>query len=412
MLSFIDVSYLFFAFVTLFFSILMFVLYHENKKTMHTTPEIKGLPAVSIIIPAYNEEGSLAGTIESVLKLNYPKEKLKIFVVDHGSTDRTGEIARKFPVEVLKKERAGRESKAHALNYALRFVGTEFVACVDADSYPEPDSLEKAVAHFTSQNVGAVTCSIFVKEPKTFIEKLQHLEYILIVWARKLLETVGGVYVTPGPLSIYRLSALKEVGGFDEKNLTEDIEIAWHLMSRNYIIKMSLDSIVFTKPPSKFKQWWKQRTRWNVGGIQTSLKYMGTMFKKEYNTLGTFVLPFFFFSYVISVFGMSVFMYLMAKGIFNFSYVIAKSVEFGAPIKGPSVLDYILLPNIFTIFGIFIFLLSLLWIRISLKSTNKKISGLRGIAEMLIYLSIYITLFPFSLLYSGIEFLKKGVHEW
>ncbi len=413
MLSFIDIAYLFFAFVTIFFSFLMFVLYYENKKNLRATPPLSEIPSVSVVIPAYNEEKSIADTIKSVLNFDYPKDKLKVIVVDHSSTDRTGDIARQFSgITVLKKLREGRERKAHALNYGLKFADTEMAACVDADSYPEPDSLAKAVAHFTSPEVGAVTTSIFVKEPKSFIEKLQNLEYILIVWARKLLESVGGVYVTPGPLSVYRLSALKEVGWFDEKNMTEDIEIAWRLMSRGYSIKMSLDSNVFTKAPSKFKVWWHQRMRWNVGGIQTSLKYMPALFKKEYKSLGTFVLPFFFFSYVISVFGMAVFMYITIKGAWDFSYILFKSFEVGASIKSPVFFDYIFLPSIFTIFGIFIFMLSLWWIRISLKSTNRKISGLSGIVELLIYLSIYITIFPFSLLYSGIKYIREGAEEW
>ena len=411
-LSSIDIAYLFFAFVTMFFSFLMFVLYYENKKNLRATPELKEPPPITIIIPAYNEEKSIAGTIQAVLNFNYPKEKLKMIVVDHSSKDRTGEIARQFPITVLKKTREGKEQKAHALNYGLKFVDTDFVACVDADSYPEPDSLIKAVANFTSPEVGAVTTSIFVKDPRNFIEKLQHLEYILIVWARKLLENIGGVYVTPGPLSLYRLSALKEVGGFDEKNMTEDIEIAWSLMNRGYKIKMSLDSIVFTNPPTKFKQWWHQRMRWNIGGIQTSLKYMHTLFKKEHGSIGTFVLPFFFFSYVISVFGMAVFTYITLSGAWNFFDIVFKSYQTGASLKSPFLFDYIFLPSIFTIFGIFIFFLSLWWIRISLKSANKKISGLSGIFELLIYLSIYITIFPFSLLYSGIKYITKGAGEW
>ncbi len=413
MLSFIDVAYLFFAFVTIFFSFLMFVLYYENKKKLHTAPEMKELPSVSIIIPAYNEEKSIAGTIKAVQNFDYPKDKLKIIVVDHSSADKTGEIARSFSgITVLKKIREGKEQKAHALNYGLKFVDTDLVACVDADSYPETDSLIKAVPFLSEKEVGAVTTSIFVREPKNFIEKLQHLEYILIVWARKLLEVVGGVYVTPGPLSVYKLSALKEVGGFDEKNMTEDIEIAWSLMSKGYKIKMSLDSNVFTNPPTTFKVWWRQRMRWNIGGIQTSLKYMSTLFKKEHGSLGTFVLPFFFFSYVISVFGMAVFMYITAKGAWNFSSIIFKSFQAGASIKSPFLFDYIFLPNIFTIFGVFIFLLSLWWIRISLKATNKKISGFRGLMELAFYLSIYITIFPFSLLYSGIKYLRGGGKEW
>src|SRR3989338_7176073 len=156
MLSFIDIAYLFFAFVTIFFSFLFFVMYYENRKRLHEIPELNDFPHVTIMIPGYNEEKSIGSTIQHVLNFNYPKEKLKVIVVDHGSTDRTGEIAKQFPVKVIRKTREGTEHKAHALNYALQFVDTELVACVDADSYPEPDALRNALALFTAPMSGEV----------------------------------------------------------------------------------------------------------------------------------------------------------------------------------------------------------------------------------------------------------------
>ena len=66
------------------------------------------LPSVSVIVPAWNEEKTILKTIFSILKLNYPTEKLKIFIVDDGSTDKTWNVVQRFAnnkqVTLLQKE--------------------------------------------------------------------------------------------------------------------------------------------------------------------------------------------------------------------------------------------------------------------------------------------------------------------
>ena len=114
---------------------------------------------------------------------------------------------------------------------------------------------------------------VLVSNRKNFLEKVQIIEYKMIAFMRRLLSFVEGVYVTPGPLAMYRKNAFDRVGGFDQKNLTEDIEITWHLVKDGYLIRMSSNARVFTITPNKWKVWFRQRIRWNMGGIQTILKY-------------------------------------------------------------------------------------------------------------------------------------------
>jgi biofilm PGA synthesis N-glycosyltransferase PgaC len=87
-------------------------------------------------------------------------------------------------------------------------------------------------------------------------------------WGRKVLDYIDSVYVTNGPFSVYRKKFVQQVGGFDPKNMTEDIEITWNLLSKGYKTKMSYSTTVYTIVPSEIKQWIKQRVRWNVGGIK------------------------------------------------------------------------------------------------------------------------------------------------
>lgn len=406
----IDFLYLLFAGISIYFIFLFFLLFFSKRKVLRELPSLKRLPSISIIIPAHNEEKAIANTIKAVKKLTYNKNLLEIIVVDDGSTDRTAEIAKSFKnVKVISKKRGG---KASALNLGLKYARGEIVACVDADSYPKKNGLMNSVPFFSEKDVGAVTSSIFVKNPKNFIEIMQKFEYIMIVWSRKLLEYLDAVYVTPGPMSLYRKKILLKLGGFDEKNLTEDIEIAWRFMRHGYKIKMALDSEVYTTAPSKFRSWWHQRLRWNVGGMQTVVKYAYTFFRSGFKSLGFFVLPFFTLSYILSLLGFGVFLFVFGRGFFNFFSFTLQAYAIGInPVNYYSVLDYLMLPNIFMIFGIAVFGLSLVWAHISFKSTRKYLTGPKDYIYLLVYMAFYITIFPFILIQSTWRFLTKK-REW
>jgi len=180
-------------------------------------------------------------------------------------------------------------------------------------------------------------------------------------------------------------------------------------MYNGYNIKMSLLAENETKVPKNFKAWWKQRIRWNVGGMQTWLKYVHVFLKKDFNSLGMFILPFFTFSYVLSLTGLLVFTYIILKSVFDYI-----SFSWGLnSIGGDAVrtFSFTYMPDIFTIFGITIFLISIIWIYISFKTVKKKIGFPRGIIDFILYLTIYITIFPFNLIHSSIRFMRKK-HEW
>ena len=399
----VDSLYLIFALVSLFFTFMFLLLFAKNKKSLKVSPPLSAFPSVTILVPAYNEEKTISKTLTHLQNLDYPKEKLEILVIDDGSSDATFKVASRFKrVKVLRKKNGG---KASALNYGLKFAKGELVACVDSDSFPKSDSLLKAIPFFSDPRVAAVTTSIFVSKPKRMIERLQHIEYIMIVWARKLLEFLDSVYVTPGPLSIYRTRILREVGGFDENNLTEDIEIAWKLMHHGYKIKMASQAEVYTTPQETFKKWWKQRMRWNIGGMQTTIKYRRDLFKSKFGALGTFVIPFFSLSYALSMLGLGLFGYLILKWIYNFVIFSSSAIRLGINPLGH--MEPLFLPDIFTIFGLLIFALSLIWVRVSLKTVGKEIGGFRGLFDLLIYLSFYVTIFPFNLLQSSWKFLTR-----
>ena len=406
MLGIIDIMFLVFVFVTMFFSFLFLVLYLEHRKRDEKIKE-DFFPTVSVVIPAFNEEKTILSTINAIKNLNYPNLS-EIIVVDDGSSDKTRELAESAGVKVLTKENQGQ--KSFPLNFALPHVKGKIMACVDADSYPEPNSLRKAVPFFKDEKVASVTTSVYVRNAKTIIERLQSIEYVLIVWARKLLELLDSIYVTPGALSLYRTDILRKIGGFDDNNITEDIEIAWRFLYNGYKIKMSLDSEVCTGIPPSFKDWGQQRVRWAIGGIQTTLKYIPKLFKSKESTL-TFAASFFVLSYSFSIVGFFIFIYIIYQKISEFLYYFINAYMMGTGVISRNALNVITVPNIFATFGLVILILAIVWVAISYRRTGRNLRGIGDLFDLILYLSLYITLFPAILIYATTLLLMNKI-KW
>jgi len=396
----IDIINSIFILVGTYFTVLFLLLFFTHEKKLFHRPKIKKFPSVSIIIPAFNEEKVIEKTIKNVKKLVYPRKK-EIIVIDDGSTDKTYKIVKRIKgIKIFRKKNGG---KANALNFGLKRARGEIVVCVDADSYPEENALLKTIPFF-EKNVAAVTTSVFIKNPKNILEKLQEMEYIMIAWSRKILEYLDAIYVTPGPMSLYKRKVLLKVGGFDEKNLTEDIEIAWRLMKHKYKIKMVLDAKIYTNVPKNLKKWWHQRLRWNIGGLQTTFKYFNLFLNKEFKNIGMFLLPMSSISYVLTFVGLIFLIYIF----FNWAQYLIGAYIFGF---NPFSFSFTLLPDMFLFLFLFSALLTVVFIRINFKTMKKITIFPKKLSNLLIYVFIYVAIFPINLLHSFFKFLT-GNYEW
>ncbi|MAG37854.1 hypothetical protein CMI45_00505 [Candidatus Pacearchaeota archaeon] len=296
-------------FAAVFYAISLFTHYKKGKE-----PEPKEDKKVSILIPAYNEEETIVKTIKSALSLNYPKEKLEIIVIDDGSKDKTYEIAmavasKEKRVKVFRKKNGG---KGTALNFGIKKARGEIIVSMDADTTVDRDSLRRMVGFFYNDDVMLVSPSMGVINPRSIWQRIQQIEYYMGVFLRKSFATINAIHVTPGAFSAYRKEYFDKHGGYEEDNLTEDLELALRIQSHGYIIENAPKSCAYTKGPKGFRELLIQRRRWYAGLIKNLWAYR-RLFGFKHGALGTVVLP----VAVVTVF----------LSVFLTSYVISRALS-------------------------------------------------------------------------------------
>jgi len=296
----------FFFFCALYVEIFLLVTFFEHKNarllSAGGTNAAQGkLPTVAIIVPCFNEEKSLAGTVSSLLSLSYPRELLEIIIVDDGSTDNTLSVARSLEnndgVRVITKENGGKHT---ALNTGLETTSADMIGCLDADSFVKEDALVKMIAEFEKPNVMAVTPAIKVHSPRKMIELIQKVEYEIGVFLRKMFGLLNAQYVTPGPFSLYRREVFEKLGGFVHGYNTEDMEMALRIRANHFRIENMHTAYVHTITPATFRGLYRQRLRWVSGFLNNILReYRHLLFNFKYGHLGIFSLPGALFSIVM-----------------------------------------------------------------------------------------------------------------
>lgn len=303
MVSFFDgilfSTYFILLFLSIFWLLVLFTEEDTKNNKKHQTPFF------SVIVPAYNEEKSITATLTSLINLDYPAEKIEIIIVNDGSTDKTKdlvlEVINNHPqrkIMLLNQENKG---KARAMNEGLKIAQGEFFACLDADSFVHPAALQEMLPYFDDSRVAAVCPLLKVKKPENVLQKVQWCEYIINMFYKLLNARLDCIHVTPGPFSIYRTKVIRDIGGYDEKTITEDLEIAIRLQKYHYKIVQTFDAIVETTAPKTWKHLFRQRVRWYKGSVDNSLQYRKLMFNTKYGDFGFLRMPTILLSGVIAI---------------------------------------------------------------------------------------------------------------
>jgi len=223
------------------------------------------------------------------------------------------------------------------------------------------------------------------------------------------MEFIEAIWVTPGPLVIYNKRIFDEIGGFDNNNMTEDLEITWNLISHGYKVKMNVPARVYTIAPEKWKEWFNQRIRWNIGGYQAMIKY-----RKRYlnsGMLGYFLMPMFLFYWFISIFGLGLVVYRLAQWGIISALMASNSLKSNVALI--TLESFSLDTNILLIFGLALFGFSLIFTLMGYLDHKSECEEFKkpGFLSMSIYMIIYLALYPIIMIISMYRF-ARGKTKW
>ncbi len=243
-----------------------------------------GTPSITIQLPLYNEKYVAARLVNAVCSMDYPKEKMRIMVLD-DSTDDTVELLgnlvndykkQGFHIEhVRRKTRRG--YKAGALKHAMKNTDTDLVAIFDADFIPPKWFLKKAIPHFTKPNIGLVQCRWgHINENYSAITQVQALSLDFHFLIEQKAKSNSHLFMNfNGTAGIWRRKCIEDSGGWHTATLVEDLDLSYRAQMKGWKCLFLPDIVVDAELPVQMNAAKRQQFRWAKGSIQCALKLLG-----------------------------------------------------------------------------------------------------------------------------------------
>lgn len=239
-------------------------------------------PSCTIMIPAHNEATVIGKTVEAMLNLQYPEDKLTIMVINDGSKDETASIVQQFASRSSQvvlfnvPQGEGGKGKSRALNLGLKQVQSEIIAIYDADNTPDPKALHYLVAQLVShKQLGAVIGKFrTVNKNATLLTRFINIETLSF---QSILQAgrwqMHNIATLPGTNFVIWTDLVRSLDGWDEEALTEDSELSIRIYEKGYKIKFIPYAVTYEQEPQEWKVWLKQRMRWVRGNNYVISKF-------------------------------------------------------------------------------------------------------------------------------------------
>lgn len=252
-----------------------------------------------MIVPAYNEERVLAGTVSSLLAGDHPD--VEVILVDDGSTDATADLARGLAARhprVRALILARNAGKAAALNAGIALATGAHIVTVDADTLLDPRALRRLCAPLCRPGIDAVASNVKVGNRLRWINRWQSVEYIVgLNLGRRAQAALGCITTIPGAACAFRPEALAAVGGFSSDTVVEDTDLTLSLLEAKRRIVFQPAAVAYTETPDTLGALFRQRTRWLRGYLQCLYKHRRAFLRTD--VLGWFGMPNLLFTHLL-----------------------------------------------------------------------------------------------------------------
>jgi len=266
-------------------------IYYIKSARQQPVP-LKRHPFVSILVPAHNEARVIVQTVESLLRLNYPRESYEIIVINDNSSDNSRELlediqqrfAGRALIVINTDKTNGGKGKSNALNIGFAQSKGEYIVVYDADNTPEADALVRLIEEIENdESLGAVIGKFRTRNRDVnLLTRFINIETLSFQWmAQAGRWQLLNLCTIPGTNFAIRRTILDEIGGWDVKAMAEDTELSFRIYGMGYKIKLVPRSVTWEQEPQTLKVWFRQRVRWVKGNIYVLVKNFPKLFQMK-----------------------------------------------------------------------------------------------------------------------------------
>ena len=261
----------------------------SRRKDENSVSEI-GEPTITIQLPIYNEKYVATRLVDAVCAQDYPKEKMRIMVLDDSDDDTVNLMhqtvlkyqSQGFDISHVRRgTRAG--YKAGALKHAMKSTTSDFVAIFDADFIPPKWYLKKAIPHFTNSKIGLVQCRWgHVNQNYSALTQAQALNLDFHFLVEQKAKSNSHLFMNfNGTAGIWRKECIDDAGGWHTATLVEDLDLSYRAQMKGWKCLFLPDIVVDAELPVQMNGAKRQQFRWAKGSIQCAIKLLGGILLKR-----------------------------------------------------------------------------------------------------------------------------------
>ncbi|MBN2358148.1 MAG: glycosyltransferase [Deltaproteobacteria bacterium] len=263
---------------------LVLLYWRASRRPRPIAPVPVELPRITVQLPLYNERFVAGRLIDAVARLDYPRDRFQVQVLDDSTDDTRDVVAaavdrwRALGVDIEQVRRGDRTGyKAGALENGLRTASGEIVAIFDADFVPEPDFLRRTVGEFDDPAVGMVQARWgHLNIGDSILTRVQAMmlngHFVVEHTAR---WSSGRFFNFNGTAGLFRKSCIAAAGGWEHDTLTEDLDLSYRAQLQGWKFVYRPDVTAAAELPGSITAFKSQQFRWTKGSIQTARKLLG-----------------------------------------------------------------------------------------------------------------------------------------